>query len=251
MSAAANPTPAPATLRSGPACLIEGFRMLVQPGLRRFVLLPAAGNIVLFAAAAGLALWGLELALATWLPDQAGWLRWLLFPLLIVGLLIGSLFAFTVLANLLLGPFLGLLASKVNDRLGGPPAAPGEGMLPDLLRDAGMELRRLGYILLCGAGVLLIGFVPVLNLLAAPLGLLLTAWMLAMEHAAHSLGLRRMTLSEQLRFLRLNRLGALGFGFASMGALLVPGLNLVLLPAAVCGMTLFVHERLPRTPQPE
>jgi CysZ protein len=99
--------------------------------------------------------------------------------------------------------------------------------------------------------VLLLGLVPLLNLLAAPLGLLLTAWLLAMEHAAHALGLRRLSLSEQLSFLRLNRIGALGFGFASLGVLLVPFLNLVLLPAAVCGMTLFVHERLPRTPRPE
>jgi CysZ protein len=243
--------PLPPTARSGPACLIEGFRMLAQPGLRRFVLLPALGNILLFALAAGVALWGLETALATWLPEQAGWLRWLLFPLLVIGLLIGSLLAFTVLANLLLGPFLGLLANKVNERLGGAPPAAGEGLLADLLRDAGMELRRLGYILLCSTGVLLLGLVPLLNLLAAPLGLLLTAWLLAMEHAAHALGLRRLSLSEQLSFLRLNRIGALGFGFASLGVLLVPFLNLVLLPAAVCGMTLFVHERLPRTPRPE
>ncbi|MCK7593810.1 sulfate transporter CysZ [Lysobacter sp. CAU 1642] len=225
--------------------------MLGQPGLRRFVLLPALGNIVLFALAAGVALWGLESALDAWLPDQASWLRWLLFPVLILALLVGTLFAFTVLANLLLGPFLGLLAAKVNERLGGPAPPPGAGFLPDLARDTGLELRRLGYILLCTAGVLLLGLVPVVNLVAAPLGLLLTAWLLAMEHAAHALGLRRMSLSEQLGFLRLNRLGVMGFGFASMGVLLVPLLNLVLLPAAVCGMTLFVHERLPRTPDPE
>ena len=241
----------PAEPRSGPACLIEGFRMLVQPGLRRFVLLPVLGNIVLFLLAAALALWGLETALDSWLPEQLGWLRWLLVPLLILGLLIGSLFAFTVLANLLLGPFLGLLAAKVNERLGGDPPATGEGLARDLLRDAGMELKRLGYILLCTGAVLLLGFVPVLNLLAAPLGILITAWLLSMEHAAHALGLRRLPLSGQLRFLRMHRFGALGFGFASMGALLVPFLNLLLLPAAVCGMTLFVHERLPRTPQPE
>lgn len=245
------PTAQPASLSSGPACLVEGFRMLTQPGLRRFVLLPALGNVVLFALAAAVALWAIETALGTYLPEQAGWLRWLLFPLLIIGLLIGTLFAFTVLANLLLGPFLGLLAAKVNQRLGGPAPVPGEGFLPDLLRDTGLELRRLGYILLCMGGVLLLGFVPLLNLLAAPLGLLLTAWMLAMEHAAHALGLRRLGLAEQLRFLRLHRFAALGFGLASMGALLVPFVNLLLLPAAVCGMTLFVHQRLPRTPHPE
>lgn len=237
--------------RSGPACLIAGFRMLVQPGLRRFVLLPALGNALLFLLASGLALWALEAGLQTWLPEQAGWLRWVLFPLLVAALLIACLFAFTLLGNLLLGPFLGALAAKVNARLGGPPPVAGEGLLKDLMRDARMELRRLGYVLLCLGGVLVLGLVPGLNLLAAPLGLSVAAWLLALEHAAHALGLRQLPLSEQLGFLRRHRIAALSFGFASMAGLLVPLLNLVLLPAAVCGMTLFIHERLDQAPAPE
>ena len=33
-------------LRSGPACLLDGYRLLLKPGLRRFVLLPALGGEV-------------------------------------------------------------------------------------------------------------------------------------------------------------------------------------------------------------
>lgn len=232
-------TPSP---RSGPRCLVEGFRLLLQPGLRRFVLLPALGNFVLFALAAMLAFWGLDAAVTHYIPQQS-WLRWVLFPLLAIGLLLLSLAAFTMVANLLLGPFLGLLAEKVNARLGGPPPAGGEGGWREFRRGIGLELRRLGYVALCWLVVLLVGLVPVVNLLAAPLGLLLAAWMLALEHAAHALGLHRLPLREQLRFLRANRIAALSFGFASMGLLLVPIVNLMLLPAAVAGMTLFVHER--------
>lgn len=230
-------------LRSGPACLLEGFRFLLRPGLRRYVLLPALGNLVLFSIAAMLVFWGLDHAMAQWLPEQAGWIRWLLFPLISLGLLLVSLFAFTVVANLLLGPFLGLLAEHLNHLLGGEPPAPGQGWWRDLRDGLGQELRRLGYILLCFLGVFALGFVPILNLLAAPLGLLVTAWMLALEHAAHPLGLRRLRVREQLGFLRQHRLAALGFGLSSMGLLLVPVVNLILLPAAVAGMTLFVHER--------
>jgi CysZ protein len=215
-------------LRSGPACLLEGFRLLLRPGLRRYVLLPALGNLMLFSIAAMLVFWGLDHAMAQWLPEQAGWIRWMLFPLIALGLLLLSLFAFTVVANLLLG---------------GEPPAPGQGWWRDLREGLGQELRRLGYILLCFLGVFALGFVPVVNLLAAPLGLLVTAWVLALEHAAHPLGLRRLRVRDQLGFLRQHRLAALGFGLSSMGLLLVPVVNLILLPAAVAGMTLFVHER--------
>jgi CysZ protein len=229
-------------LRSGPACLLEGFRLLARPGLRRYVLLPALGNFVLFALAALLVFWALDGAVERWLPEQ-GWLRWLLFPLAAAALLLGSLFAFTVVANLLLGPFLGQLAGAVNAHVGGARPAAGQGWWRDFREDIGQELRRLGYILLCFLGVFVLGWVPLLNLLVAPVGLLVTAWMLALEHAAHPLGLRRLPLREQLGFLRRHRLAVLGFGLTSMGVLLVPVLNLLLLPAAVAGMTLFVHLR--------
>ena len=83
----------------------------------------ALGNLLLFGLASVLLFWGLDSVLDRWLPDSLGWLRWLLLPLAAVALLLGGLFAFAVLANLLLGPFLGHLAAAVQTRLGRPPAA--------------------------------------------------------------------------------------------------------------------------------
>lgn len=242
MPASSVPTARP---RSGPACLVAGFALLARPGLRRFVILPLAGNLILLLLAAFSVVGGIDAALAAWVPEPAGWLRWLLYPLAVAAVLVIGLLAFSVLANLLLGPFLGLLAARVIDLLEGPAPPRGEGFLRELVRDAGMELRRLGYILLCTAGVMLLGLIPGLGLLAAPLGLVVAAWLLALESAAHPLGLYRMPLPAQLAFLRRHRTAALGFGLAALAALTVPLLNLLLLPAAVCGMSCFVVERLP------
>jgi CysZ protein len=101
------------------------------------------------------------------------------------------------------------------------------------------ESRRLLYIALRVAAVFVLGFVPVIGLLALPLGLLLGAWLLALEFAGNPLGNWGMGFAEQREFLRVHRAGMFGFGLAAMGLALVPFVNFALLPAAVAGMTAY------------
>lgn len=227
-------------LLSGPACLIQGYRLLARPRLRRFLLLPLLGNLLLFGLATLLTWWLIDLAVASWVPIGWDWLSWVLLPLAFAALVLVFLLGFTLLANLLLGPFLGSLAAAVREEMGWPPtAAPVLGWWASTR----MELRRLLYVLLCLTGVFLLGWVPVLQLLAPPLGVAVSAWLLAVEFTAHPLGLRAAALGDQLRILRGHRVSALGFGLAALGLLLVPMLNLLLVPAAVVGATLWVERR--------
>ena len=101
------------------------------------------------------------------------------------------------------------------------------------------EARRLLYVVACMAAVFALGFIPVLGLLAVPLGLGLGAWLLAMEFAGNPLGNWGLGFAEQRAFLRAHRGGMLGFGFAAMGLALIPVVNFALLPAAVAGMTAY------------
>lgn len=231
-------------LHSGPACLIEGYRLLARPGLRRFVILPVLGNMLIILLANVVLLLTLDAALDRWLPQGADWLRWLLFPLVAFALVAGGLFAFVLLANLLLGPFLGTLAQRVRQHLGAAEAPPASGSRwQQIRRDLGQELRRLGYVVLCLLGVAVLGWIPLLQLLAAPLGILVGAWLLMVEYSGHSCAQQGMNLRDQLQLLRQHRLAVIGFGLASMGLLLVPLVNLLLLPAAVAGATVWLHER--------
>lgn len=231
------------TISSGPACLIEGYRLLLQPGLRRFVLLPLLGNVLLFSLASLLAFAGLEWAIDRWLPESLGWLRWLLFPLLGIGLLATGLFTFTLVANLLLGPFLGRLADAVLRRRGIEVAEDQRGFWLALRQDTGVELRRLAYVLGCLLAVAVLGLVPVIGAVAAPLGVLVSAWLLAVEFSAQPIGQFRQGLAEQLGLLRQHRGSALAFGLSALAAMLVPVLNFALVPAAVAGMSLWVADR--------
>lgn len=227
---------------SGPGCLIEGYRLLFRPAMRGYAIGPLLGNIVLIAVALALCWFTIDWAVAAWLPASWGWLTWLLLPLAILALLWIFMLGFTALANLLLGPFLDRLATAARVQRG---FAPIEGQEP-VGWGASMrqELRRWGYLALCLLGVFAVGWIPVVQVLTAPLALLVSAWFLAIESSSHAFAIRGRGFSDQLVVLRQHRGSALAFGLAASGALLVPVLNLLLVPAAVIGMTLWAEQRI-------
>ena len=225
---------------SGPRHLLLGFRLLLQPGVRSLMLVPLIGNIVVYSLAAGLAFWGVDAALDRWLPVSWDWLRWLLFPLVALLLLVIGFFTFTLLANLILAPFNGLLSERVERALTGTSRA----LSPPLdwatiKRVLRQETRRLLYIALRVGAVFLLGLIPVVGLIAVPLGIALGAWLLALEFAGNPLGNWGLAFAEQREFLRTHRAGMFGFGLAAMGLALVPFVNFALIPAAVAGMTAY------------
>ncbi|HET6604418.1 MAG TPA: sulfate transporter CysZ [Xanthomonadaceae bacterium] len=223
---------------SGARHLLAGYALLVRPGLRRFVVLPLLGNILIFSLAIWAAFWGLESTLERWLPEAVSWLRWLLYPLLAVVLVALGFFTFTLLANLLLAPFNGLLSAKVEWLVAGrAPAASGRGVLGEIGHTLGKEARRLGYVAIRLLGLLLLGLVPVVGLLAAPLAIVLGAWFLAMEFAANPLDNRGLDFATQRQFLRRHRWAWMSFGLSALGMALVPVVNFALVPAAVAGAT--------------
>lgn len=234
-----------AGLLSGPAYLLQGFSLLRLPGLRRYVVLPVLGNLVIFTIAAIGLFFGLDTLLDRWLPQGFDWLRWILFPLVALLLIGGGMFVFTLLAAILMSPFLGTLSAQVEAMLDGrPPEQASQGWWRDLRDGLMVELRRLGYAALCLLGVLALGLIPLVNIVAAPVAFVVSAWLLAGEYAGNPLGNRRWPLARQLELLRASRARVLGFGAASFGLTLVPILNLVVIPASVIGMTLLCRDLL-------
>lgn len=233
----------------GPRYLGEGLKLIVQPGLRVFVILPLTINLLLFVALIGFALRGFEQALDALMGTlPQGWevLRYLLWPLFVVLLLLILFFTFTLLANLVAAPFNGFLAQKVEVVVRGrdpfPPFSWSE-LLAMLPRTFARELRKLRYYLPRVIALLLLSLVPGLNLLAAPLWALLGIWMMAVQYVDYPADNNQLGWNEMLGWLRARRWQSLGFGGSVYLALLVPLVNLLIMPAAVAGATLFwVHE---------
>ena len=227
----------PAAPLSGPAYLLRGLRLINQPGLRRFAVLPVCIALVIFVVLAWAAYAYFGVLLDRLLPSGEGWwatgLRAILWPLFFLAVVLVWYFGFTVTANLVAAPFNGLLAEKVEARLTGaaPAATNWRALLADLLPAMFNELRKLAYYLLWAVPLLILFLVPVINLAAPVLWGLFAAWMHYLEYLEYPMenhGIRFRAVRRRARRLKL---GGLGFGAAVMFATLVPVLNLVVMPA--------------------
>jgi CysZ protein len=247
----------------GPHYLGEGLKLILQPGLRVFVILPLTINLLLFVALIGFALRGFDHwmdALMATLPQGWELLRYILWPVFVVLLLLIVFFTFTLLANIVAAPFNGFLAEKVEVVVRGrdhfPPFSWSElfAMMP---RTFAREMRKLRYYLPRVIALLLLSLVPGLNLLAAPLWALLGVWMMAVQYIDYPADNNKLGWNEMLAWLQARRWQSLSFGGIVYLALLVPLVNLLIMPAAVAGATLFwvreggrpENERLPPVPR--
>jgi CysZ protein len=233
----------------GPDYLKEGWRTIRQPGLRRFVAIPLALNLLVFAA---LITWAIR-RFGAWmeqlvpqLPAWLGFLEWLLWPLFALVLLLTLFLSFSLVANMIASPFYGFLAERIAERERGLVSEP-PGFKEILLvapRSIARELRKIAYYLPRLVVLLVLTLVPVINLIASPLLLLFGVWMMAVQYLDYQADNDRVSFIDMLRWMRGHRALSLGFGLPVYLGMLIPLVNLLVMPAAVAGSTLlWVRER--------
>ena len=239
-----------APVLSGPQYLREGLKLVLSPSLRLFVLLPLAVNLLLFGgliyfAGHQFSLW--VDALMPSLPDWLSFLSYILWPLFVALVLLMVFFTFTLLANVIAAPFNGFLAEKVEVVVRGqdnfPPFSWSE-LMAMVPRTLSREMRKLGYFLPRAIGLFILSFIPVVNVIAAPLWLVFGIWMMAIQYIDYPADNNKMSWQDMLAWLRAKRWQSMGFGGITYLALMIPGVNVLMMPAAVAGATLFwVRER--------
>lgn len=225
----------------------EGFRLIRQPGLRLFVVIPLVINAILF----GLLfyflaeLFALMIAGAmAWLPDWAwlqalDWLFWILYGVVI---LLMMAYGFVILANLIGSPFYGYLSELTEKHLTGQEVSTEGGwaaIIKDIPRALWREVQKIAYYLPRALGLLIIGLIPVVNLVAALLWFLFNSWMMALQYVDYPADNHKVGFSRLRKDLAASRLSAMGFGLPVALAAMVPVLNLIVVPAAVCGATAY------------
>jgi CysZ protein len=230
---------------SGSQYFSEGLKLVMRPGLRTFVILPLMINTLLFAGLIASATYAFDFLLEAFmpsLPDWLGFLEYLLWPLFVLLVLVTMFFSFSVVATLLASPFYGLLAEKVEAVVRGEDNSPPfslQELLAMVPRTLGRELRKLAYFLPRAALLLLLSFIPVINLLATPLWILFGVWMMAVQYIDYPADNHKLGWNEMLAWLREKRWQSLSFGGMTYLAVLIPVFNLLAMPAAVAGATLF------------
>ncbi len=223
--------------------LIRGLKLILLPGVRRYVVMPLLINIAVFGLliAAGAA-W-FNSFVTSLLPSLPGWLDWLVWPLWVLFILAALLvlfFTFSLLANLIAAPFNGLLAEAIERRLRGEEVPTGGGLW-QLLRETPVillsQIGKMGYAALRALPLLILFVIPGLNLIAPLLWFVFGAWMLALEYLDYPMGNHGLLFPEQRRRARERRLLVLGFGAAISGLTMIPVINFLVMPVAVAGAT--------------
>ncbi|GAA4882486.1 sulfate transporter CysZ [Ferrimonas pelagia] len=225
---------------SGVEYFVKGFELIRQPGLRRFVMLPLSINLLLFSLAFYYLfqrLQGWISQLMAWLPDFLSWLDFLLWPLAVITVLVSASFAFSAIMNFIAAPFNGLLAEQVEKKLTGKPLDTG-GLL-DLVKDTprliGREWTKLWYYLPRALVFLLILlFVPGLG---AVIWFGFTAWMMAIQYLDYPFDNHKVPFSRMRNAIAMQRWRSFTFGASAALMAMIPLVNLILMPVAICGAT--------------
>jgi CysZ protein len=228
---------------AGIGYFFQGLRLIAQPGLRRYVLMPLLINVTLFGGLLWFGAGQFEVFMNWLMPELPEWLQWseaILWVVFAVTAVLILFFTFSLLANVVAAPFNGLLAEAVEIYLLGERMDDADGwkkMLRELLPTFIDELRKLAYLLAWSLPFLLLFLIPVLNLAAPFLWLAFSAWMLTVEYVDYPMGNHGLRSHEQKRRLRGKRLLSFGFGGAVTLATMIPVVNFLVMPAAVAGAT--------------
>ncbi len=235
------------TLGDGVSYFFRGFSLLKTKGLKRFVLVPLAVNFVLFITAFNMLLNYLG-EYITWvnenIPDWLSWLEFLLFPFVVIAIIVLFGMFFTTVANWLAAPFNGVLAERVEMKLTG--REPQQDTITAIIKATPhtllREWRKLTYFIPRMIGFFLIGwFFPVIGQL---IWFLFIAWVLAIQYCDYAFDNNRYDFDYMRHILGHNKSACFGFGGAVSIVTAMPLINLIVMPAAICGATLMWVEQL-------
>ena len=234
-------------IMTGARCLGRAMNIIRRPGVRLYVVMPLLINILLFG---GLIWFGyaqfspLVDSAMSYLPDFLGFLRWIIWLIITVTTTIIVFFTFTPFANIVAAPFNALLSEKIEVLLTGRQVESGSSFIK-MMRDSILsQLRKLVYILIWSAALLLVSLIPVINFAAPVLWVIFGSWLISLEYLDYPMGNHELSFRREKQILSRRRGLALGFGGSVMVLTSIPLLNFIVMPVSVAGATVLWVEHL-------
>ncbi|MFQ5588297.1 MAG: sulfate transporter CysZ [Nitrospiria bacterium] len=225
---------------AGAGYLLRGATLITKPGIRPFVIIPLLINTLLFATLLAYGAGQFGQFIDTLLPAWLSWLEWLLWPLFAVTISVVVFFTFVHVGHFIGAPFNGLLAERVEQHIKGTTAKDPfrfSHFLATLMPAFLSECRKIIYFIMRAGPLLLLFFIPVVNVAASLVWMVFSAWMLSLEYLDYPMANHHILFSEQRRVLRAKKGLTLGFGGAALVLLMIPILNFFVMPIAVAGAT--------------
>jgi CysZ protein len=238
---------------SGASYFFKGFSLIKQKGIRRFVFIPLAINALLFS----FAFYFVYLELSTymesimsWLPSWLDWLSVVLWPLAVITILVIFSFIFSTVANWLAAPFNGLLSEKMEAILSGNDAPKGSmlDIVKDIPRTLSREWQKLAYYLPRAIGFFIIMWL--LPVVGQIIWFLFIAWMMAIQYKDYPFDNHKVPFATMKQMLKQKQGISYSFGITVALFSMIPIVNLVVMPVAICGATAIWVDHYKDMPRP-
>jgi len=225
---------------SGASYFFKGFSLIRQKGIRRFVFIPLAINALLFSFAFYFVYLELNTymeSIMSWLPSWLDWLSVILWPLAVITILVIFSFIFSTVANWLAAPFNGLLSEKMEAMLSGNEAPKGSmlDIVKDVPRTLSREWQKLAYYLPRAIGFFIIMWL--LPVVGQVIWFLFIAWMMAIQYKDYPFDNHKVPFATMKQILKQNQGISYSFGLTVAVFSMIPIVNLVVMPVAICGAT--------------
>lgn len=244
-----NPRPLPISspLPRGMRGFVAGFGAflvglkLVLPGggLFRFALGPVVASACVLVALAV----GVFFGVAGWLSgelDDYRWLAWLGGALALVITLVLSYFLFTPVMQLFGPAFMDPICEQVHRRYTGQTLIGDRSGQAWVARQLGAVVPSLKWLVISICVQLPLMVVGLLTVVGLVVAVPVNAILQGADLMDNPLGCRHWRLRQRLGWYKANFAATLGLGTASSLVLLVPGLNLFMLPAGVAAATVLM-----------
>lgn len=236
---------------TGSYMLARGLKLIKQPEVRPYVIVPLLINIILFG---GLIWFGysqftpLVEWMMSWVPGFLDFLRWIIWIFITSLTAIIVFFTFTPIANIIAAPFNALMSEKIELLLTGEKVNSDTSFMTLVVSSISSQLGKLVYILLWSAGLLLVSLIPVINFISPVLWVIFGSWLLSLEYLDYPMGNHDLTFAKQKQVLAKRRGLSLGFGGMVMILTSIPVVNFFVMPIAVAGATAMWVEELKGSP---
>lgn len=227
--------------------LTRGARLLGHPTLRPFVIIPLVINILIFGSLITIGfnyISDLMDSMLASIPEWLNFIRWILWPIIVITVGLISGYVFTSVALVIASPFNALLSEKAEELITGQPVNSLEGFGAALIavpKSIIRELMKLLYYIPMAILALLISFIPGVGAVA---WLLLGAWMMSIQFVDYPMDNHQLSFADVKAAVRSRRLSSMGFGGLVALCASIPLVNFFVVPAAVVGATLLWCEEL-------
>ena len=219
--------------------LLRGFHLIRQPRFRQYVWRPAACSLIIVAVFSLLALSYVQIAvdsIAQLLPSWLSFLASILATIVHVALIVFSAWLVGFVAVIISSPFLGPLSSQTEVSEFGSMFIADESLIKSAVSAYKRELIKLRYHVGFLVTALITGLV--LTPIAPLIWFVTGAWLTALQFVDYAPENRGLPFSHTRSLLRRNPIFTIVFGGVVVSLLAFPFLNVLAIPASVCGGTI-------------